>query len=181
MFSPNPRVLQTIAKAIGLALLVGLASCGRLPGGRPIFSAPDTLNSRYGDRSARVSGSLVIFVSDRRGSEDLYLYNIRSGSLMPMPGLNDLDRLPESPAISEDGRWIVFIGTRDRRQALYLYSRDAQQARELVPSQRYAVRNPTISADGQIIAVEVNRDRQWDIAIYRRDGQALPIGSNAAF
>jgi Tol biopolymer transport system component len=177
MFSPNPNAMW----AIGLVLLIGTVSCGRLPGGRPIFAAPDTLNSRYGDRGARVSGFLAVFVSDRRGSEDLYVYNIRSGSLMPMPGLNDLDRLPESPAMSEDGRWIVFIGTRQGRTALYLYSRDAQQARELVPGLRYAVRNPTISADGQLIAVEVNRDRQWDIAIYRRDGQGVPIGSNAAF
>ncbi len=173
--------MVNLARSIGLILLLGLTSCGRLPGGRPIFAAPDTLNSRYSDRDARVSGSLVVFSSDRRGSEDLYVYNIRSGSLMPIPGLNDLDRLPESPAISEDGRWIVFIGTRQGRQSLYLYSRDVQQARELVPSLRYPVRNPTISADGGLIAVEVNRDRQWDIAIYRRDGQALPIGSNAAF
>jgi Tol biopolymer transport system component len=132
-----------------------------------------SLNSPFADIQPRVSGRYLVFVSDRRGSQDIYLFDTVAQNLIELPGLNSIDMLVSSPAISENGRFIVFTGSRDGRSGIYVYDRDTRQLRNLTENLRAEVRNPTISADGNLIAFQSSTGGQWDILFYNRFGQPL--------
>ncbi len=167
-------------KRFGLLGLVTIAAllngCGGVqllpfpfdPGGR-------SLNSPFSDLSPRIAGRYLVFVSDRRGSQDVYLYDIVEQRLLDLPGLNSLDLMASSPGISDNGRYIVFAGSRQGITGIYLYDRDFRQLRNLTENIRAEVRNPTISADGATIAFESNARGQWDILLYNRAGQPLGV------
>ncbi|HEY9709981.1 MAG TPA: hypothetical protein V6D48_17375, partial [Oculatellaceae cyanobacterium] len=87
------------------------------PGGR-------SLNSLGSELTPQVSGRYIVFVSDRRGSQDVYLYDATARTLIDLPGLNALNAIASHPAVSEDGKTIVFAATRQGRSGIYLYNRD---------------------------------------------------------
>lgn len=136
------------------------------PGGR-------SLNSPFAELTPRISGRYIVFASDRRSSQDIYLYDTTTRNLIELPGLNAIDVIESSPAISESGRYIVFAGSREGRSSIYLYDRDTRQLRNLTENLRAQVRNPTISADGNTIAFESSATGQWDILLYNRAGQPI--------
>lgn len=136
------------------------------PGGR-------SLNSPFAELKPRLVGRYLVFTSDRRGSQDIYLFDTVTRSLIDLPGINAIDMVASSPAISDNGRYIVFAGSREGRTGIYLYDRDIRQLRNLTENLRAEVRNPTISADGNTIAFESSSNGQWDIALYNRAGQPL--------
>ena len=105
----------------------------------------------------------------------MYLFDTVDGSLIDLPGLNQLDMLPSDPAISQNGRYIVFSATRQGRSAVFLYDRETRQLRNLTTDLQAEVRHPTISADGSTIAFESSANGQWDILIYDRSGQPLNL------
>jgi beta propeller repeat protein len=157
-----------------LALVGGLGGCAgpRLinfpydPGGR-------SLNSPYAEQNPAIAGRYIVFTSDRRNSQDIYLYDTVTRSLLETPGLNAIDMIESNPAISDNGRYIVFSGSREGRSGIYLYDRETRQLRHLTENLRAQVRNPTISADGNAIAFESSANGQWDILIYNRFGQPI--------
>ncbi|MCS6812582.1 MAG: Tol biopolymer transporter periplasmic protein [Cyanobacteria bacterium] len=136
------------------------------PGGR-------SLNSTYADQSPQMAGRYLIFVSDRRGSQDIYLYDLTTQRLIDLPGLNAPDFIASQPSISADGQFIVFTGIRQGISGIYLYNRNTRQLRNLTASLRAAVRNPSISADGRRIAFESSVNGQWDVVVYDRAGQPI--------
>lgn len=140
------------------------------PGGR-------SLNSPFSDMQPRLTGRYIVLASDRRGSQDIYLYDTVEQRLLDLPGLNSLEMTASSPAVSENGRLIVFAGSRQGRTGIYLYDREFRQLRNLTENLRAEVRNPTISADGTTIAFESNARGQWDILLYNRAGQPLGIST----
>jgi Tol biopolymer transport system component len=77
------------------------------------------------------------------------------------------------PSISENGRYIVFAGSREGRSGVYLYDRETRQVRNLTENLKAQVRNPSISADGNSITFEASVNGQWDILIYNRLGQPI--------
>jgi Tol biopolymer transport system component len=164
----NPKIT-----AIGL-LLLGLTGCG---GPQPLVFPFDPggrgLNSPFAELTPRMVGRYITFASDRRGSQDVYLYDITQQRLIDLPGLNAIDMLADRPSVSETGRYIAFAGSREGRTSIYLYDRDLRQLRNLTAALRADVRHPTISADGNTIAFEANPRGQWDIMIYTRSGQPL--------
>ncbi len=139
----------------------------------PFDRAGRSLNSPASDLSPQVSGRYIVFVSDRRGSQDIYLYDANERRLIELPGLNSLDAIASHPSVSQDGRTIVFAATREGRSGIYLYNRDTNQLRNLTETLQAEVRNPTISADGSKIAFESSENGQWDIVIYDRSGKRL--------
>jgi Tol biopolymer transport system component len=141
------------------------------PGGR-------SLNSPFAELTPRLSGRYLVFASDRRGHQDIYLYDTVVRNLIELPGLNAIDLLASSPAVSETGRFIVFTGVRQGRSGIYLYDRDTRQLRNLTETIKAEVRNPTITADGNIIAYETSLNGQWDIVVINRSGQPLNISNN---
>lgn len=165
------RSLVTIA-----ALITLLGGCG---GNRLIGFPFDpvggrSLNSAFADLNPRISRQFIVFASDRRGNQDIYLYDTIAQRLIDLPGLNAFDTVESNPSVTEDGRYIVFEGSRQGRSGIYLYDREYRQLRNLTESLRAEVRNPVISADGRAIAFESNARGQWDLLVYNRAGQPLP-------
>ncbi|MEB3311129.1 MAG: Tol biopolymer transporter periplasmic protein [Snowella sp.] len=154
-----------------------LSGCGGYPRylNFPFDNAGRSLNSAAEEFTPQVSGTYIVFVSDRNGSQGIYLFNAQTRRLMDLPGLNSLDAIASHPAISEDGRYIVFTASRQGKSDIYLYDRETQQKRDLTPDLNAETRNPTISADGDRIAFEVAQNGQWDIRVIDRSGNPLNV------
>ena len=158
-----------------LAGLLGSCSAsGRLlnfpfdPGGR-------SLNSPGAELKPQIADRYIVFISDRRGRQDVYLFDALEQRLVDLPGLNSLDAIADDPSVSEDGRYIVFTANRQGKSGIYLYDRELRQLRNLTENIPAEVRNPTISADGSAIAFESSANGQWDIVIYDRAGQPINV------
>ncbi|TVQ56879.1 MAG: Tol biopolymer transporter periplasmic protein [Spirulina sp. DLM2.Bin59] len=156
-------------------LLIILAGCQSYPqrlnlsydpGGRGVNSPAAELSPQY-------VGNYLVFVSDRNGSPDLYLFDTLSQRFLDLPGLNSLATTIADPSISEDGRYIAYLGSRLGLADVYVYDRETALSRNLTEGLQAQVRHPVISADGGAIAFEANQTGQWDILIYDRDGNAL--------
>ncbi|HEY9672619.1 MAG TPA: Tol biopolymer transporter periplasmic protein [Waterburya sp.] len=169
----NRSLLLSTAVAL-TGLLTSCTSGTRLldfpfdPGGRGLNSLASELNPQ-------VSGRYIVFVSDRRGSPDVYLYDANTSNLIDLPGLNALDAITSHPCVTEDGKTIVFAAIRQGRSGIYLYNRDTLQLRNLTENPRAEVRNPTISADGSTIAFESSQNGRWEIMVYNRSGKPLDL------
>ncbi|MEO0969643.1 MAG: Tol biopolymer transporter periplasmic protein [Cyanobacteria bacterium J06639_18] len=139
------------------------------PGGR-------SLNSTASELNPQISGRYIVFTSDRRGSQDIYMFDTLGRNLVELPGLNSFDAIASDPSVSSDGRYIVFSASRNGRSAVFLYDRETNQKRNLAADVQAEIRNPTISGDGNIIAFESSVNGQWDIVVYdRRFGNRLNI------
>jgi Tol biopolymer transport system component len=165
-----------VSRSLLFTTLIGLlAGCGGpQPLNFPFDPGGRSLNSPFADTTPRMVGRYIVLASDRRGSQDIYLYDMADQRLVDLPGLNAIDLMASSPGVSETGRFIVFAGSRGGKTGIYLYDRDFRQLRNLTEGLRAEVRNPTISADGTTIAFESNARGQWDILLYNRAGQPLP-------
>lgn len=150
------------------------------PGGRLVRYPSNAagLSSPHSDLSPHHGGRYIALLSDRRGSQDITLFDTRSRRLVPLPGLNRFDSLVGHPAVSADGQWVVYGAVREGRSDIYLYQRSSRQSRNLTARLNTAVRNPSISERGDRIAFEVSVNGQWDIAIYDRNGRPLTIPTN---
>ncbi len=157
---------------MGITLLVtscrggGLVNFPYDPNGR-------SLNSPFADLTPRVSGRYIAFVSDRRGSQDIFLYDINARMLVDLPGLNAIDLVAATPCLSENGQYIAFHGIREGRSGIFLYDRNTRQLRNLTENIKAAVRNPSITADGNTIAFESSARGRWDIVLVDRSGQKI--------
>jgi Tol biopolymer transport system component len=134
----------------------------------------NSLNSSYAEMTPRTTGRYVVYASDRKGNQDIFLYDTVEKRQIELPGLNALDTVESSPSVTEDGTAIVFAGSRQGRSGIYLYDRRFRQLRNLTERIPAEVRNPMISADGGTIVFESNLRGQWDIQVYNRFGQPLP-------
>ncbi|MBW4649050.1 MAG: PD40 domain-containing protein [Kastovskya adunca ATA6-11-RM4] len=160
-----------------VVLVISLSSCSspeRLLN-FPFDPAGRSLNSPASELMPHLASRYVVFVSDRDGSQDIYLFDATERRLINLPGLNQLDAIASHPTISEDGRSIVFAASRQGESHIYLYDRETRQLRNLTENLRAEVKNPIISADGSTIAFESSANGQWDILIYSRSGQLLDI------
>ncbi|MEA5618891.1 Tol biopolymer transporter periplasmic protein [Cronbergia sp. UHCC 0137] len=141
----------------------------------PFDGGGRSLNSLASDLNPQISGRYIVFNTDRRGSQDVYMFDTLTRNLVDLPGLNAFDAIATHPSASENGRFVVFVASRQGRSAVFLYDRDTRQSRNLTGDLQAEVRNPTISADGSRIAFEYTNNGQWDILIYDRFGQRLNI------
>lgn len=133
------------------------------------------LNSRASDLEPQVTSSYIVFISDRNGSQDVYLFDAQQRQLIALPGLNALDEIASHPSISENGRYVVFASSRQGKSNIYVYDRQTEQKRNLTADLQAEVRNPIINADGTQIAFEIAQDGQWDIMIYDLSGNPLKL------
>ncbi|NHC37799.1 TolB family protein [Scytonema millei VB511283] len=141
------------------------------PGGR-------SLNSPAAELSGRVADEFVVFTSDRFGRQDVYLFNLKTSSLVNLPGLNSVDAIASDPDLSADGRYIVFTGSRRGQVGIFLYDRETRQLRNLTANLAAEVRHPTISNDGNRIAFESSANGQWDILVCDRAGNMINVPMN---
>ena len=169
------RLKDALLISLVVALVSLLASCtsyGRIVN-FPFDQAGRGLNSPTSELNPHLAVGYLVFISDRRGSQDVYLYDTNARSLINLPGLNSLDAIASEPVISEDGNTIVFTATREGRSGIYIYNRKTEQLRNFTANLRAQVRHPTISADGKIIAFESSQNGQWDIVVYDSSGQPI--------
>jgi Tol biopolymer transport system component len=145
----------------------------------PFDAGGRSLNSRASELDPQIASPYLVFVSDRNGSQDVYLFDARERRLIDLPGLNALDEVASHPSITEDGRYIVYAASRQGRSDIYLFDRETQQKRNLTDDLDAEVQNPQISADGSRIVYEVAKDGQWDIRVCDRDGKPLDVPGNA--
>jgi Tol biopolymer transport system component len=138
------------------------------PGGRGLNSLASELNPQ-------LSGRYIVFTTDRRGSQDVYMFDTVSQNLVDLPGLNAFDTIASHPSVTQDGRYVVFVASHLGRSSIFLYDRETRQSRNLTANLQAEVCNPTISADGNTIAFEFSNNGQWDILLYDRSGQQLNI------
>ncbi len=131
------------------------------------------MNSPFAEMQPAIAGRYIVFASDRRSSQDIYLYDTVIRNLIEVPGLNTLDMSASNPVISENGRYIAYVGARSGLTDIYLYDRDTRQARNLTENLKAEVRHPSISADGNAIAFQSSANGQWDIVVYNRFGQPI--------
>jgi len=179
-FMTRSRVAFPLRLLGGLLLSPLFASCGGYPEivNIPFSQGTESLNTPASEFHPEIVDRYVAFVSDRNGSQDVYLYDRRDRALISLPGLNALDEMAFDPTVSEDGRLIAFTKTREGRSDIYLYNRETRSLRNLTGNLSAQVRRPTISADGSTIAFEANPDGNWDILIYDRSGQPLDLPKN---
>lgn len=138
------------------------------PGGRG-FNSPAL------EIHPQIASQLIVFVSDRNGSQDIYLYDAKNRRFIDLPGLNSFDEIASHPSVSEDGRYIAFTLSRQGKPDIYLYDRTTLIKRNLTANLAAEVRNPVISADGSKIVFEIAANGQWDIAVYNRSGQPINL------
>lgn len=154
-----------VASLVFSSLLNGCTGYPRLLN-FPFDPAGRGLNSPYLENTPQIAGRLIVFTSDRNGSQNVYLFDAQTRRLLDLPGLNALDEIASHPSITEDGKYLVFAGTRQGRTNIYIYNRETQQKRNLTANLQADVRNPSISADGSRIVFEVAKNGQWDLAVY---------------
>ena len=149
-----------------MALISLLYSCSLV--NRP--EAPATLNSRYNDGQPALSGDgrWLALVSNRNGSNQILLYDLRAKQLLNLPGLNQSNVILESPSLSRTGRYLVYISSIQGRPDVALYDRATRRTELLTQGYRSWVRNPQISPDGRYIVFETARRGQWDIEVLDR-------------
>ena len=166
------RAIRSLVLLLCLSQIWGCTSNVRLLN-TPLETNGLGLNSPYAETMPQVSQQFLAFVSDRNGSQDIYLWEITARRLVPLPGLNRFDTIAANPSLSEDGRYLAFSASQNDRVGIYLYDRTSQQVRRIGGNLRGEVRHPHLSADGQRITFEVNQQGQWDVVVYSRSGQPL--------
>lgn len=139
----------------------------------PIDGGGRAINSPATEQEPAIAGPYLIFLSDRNGSQDIYLFDQGKRRFLDLPGLNALTEITDSPSVSADGRYIVFAMSQQGRTEIYLYDRELQQKRPLNIEEGGEVRRPMISADGNTITFETARNGQWDVVVYSRNGQKI--------
>lgn len=134
---------------------------------------PGELNSRFNDEEPALSGDgrLVAFVSNRRGSREIWVYDLGARRLVSLPGLNQNGAIAESPSLSLTGRYIVYLSSVQGRPDIALYDRLTQRTELLSLTYRSWLRHPRISPDGRYVVFETGRRGQWDIEILDRGPQ----------
>jgi Tol biopolymer transport system component len=164
----------------GLFLSQLVASCGGYPEVTklPFSQGREGVNTPASEFHPEIADRYVAFVSDRNGSQDIYLYDQRDQNIIELPGLNSLDEMAFDPTVSEDGRLIAFTQTRQGQSDIYLYNRETRSLRNLTNNLAAQVRRPTISADGSTVAFEANPDGNWDILVYDSSGRPLDLPQN---
>lgn len=123
-------------------------------------------------------GRWLVFCSERRGSPDLFVLDLRDGG--PERLLVGTDAMEDAPAISPDGKSLAFVSTRDGNAEIYVTSFSpeapgpAGDAKNISNNPRGDFQ-PAFSPDGQWLAFSSDRDayKESEIYIAKSDGSEL--------
>ncbi|MEM1391982.1 MAG: Tol biopolymer transporter periplasmic protein [Cyanobacteria bacterium P01_H01_bin.150] len=174
---PNPQ--SPIPKLISICLFTSFSLLSACSSQRilsfPFDNSGRSFNSGASELNPQISNRYIVYTSDRRGSQDVYLFDRVTRNLSNLPRLNSFDAIASHPSVSQDARYIVFAASRSGRSNIFLYDKETRQSRNLTGNLQAEVRNPTISADGSRIAFECTLNGQWDILVYDRFGRRLNI------
>jgi Tol biopolymer transport system component len=141
-----------------------------------------TLNSRYNDEKPALSGDgrWIAFVSNRRGSNQILLYDLQTKQYEALSGLYTGQEITDSPSLSQTGRYLAYVVIIEGRPVIALYDRIIARSELLSQNYRGWLRNPRISPDGRYLVFESARRGQWDVEVLDRGPNIeldLPDGS----
>jgi Tol biopolymer transport system component len=144
-----------------------------------------SLNSGYTEEQPALSGNgrFFAFVSNRRGNQQLLMYDLEIQSFIAIPGLNRRETIAESPSLSYTGRYICYLTSDQGRPVIALYDRAIKQSQIITPTYRGWIRNPQISPDGRYVVFESAIRGQWDIEVLDRGPTVeldIPNGSTVS-
>jgi Tol biopolymer transport system component len=113
-------------------------------------------------------GKSIVFVSDRDGDEDLYLYDITSGGIRR---ITDNAAQDFAPSFSPDGKEIVYVSNFDDPYKWEIYTVGIEGGRiRRLTNNDYWDGFPRFTANGQSIVFSSKRNGSEDIYAMRRDG-----------
>ncbi|MBN1657558.1 MAG: PD40 domain-containing protein [Anaerolineae bacterium] len=116
-------------------------------------------------------GDRIAFVSDRAGSDDIWVMDLDGENAVNLTANEVMDH---SPAWSPDGEWIAFASVRDAPYwELYMIHPDGSDLRRLTWWEDASDIYPTWSPDSTRLAFASKRDGNWEIYVMNRDGSGL--------
>jgi len=113
------------------------------------------------------TGEHLIFVSNRDGDEELYLFDMNE---LTTEKLTDNTTEDFSPSFSPDGQEIVFLSYRDDGWEIYKMNLTDKKISRLTRN-KYWDGFPKFSPDGEWIIFSSKRDKSEDIYIMTKDGR----------
>ncbi len=128
------------------------------------------INSQAPDQFPAYSadGQYLAFASDRNGSRDVFLYDLRNRRIIPLAEINRPNSSQDQPSISATARYLTYVTDERGKPDIWVYDRQRRAVENLTLYLPGSVRNPTISADGRQIAFESSRLGQWHIELVDR-------------
>ncbi|MDJ1185669.1 TolB family protein [Roseofilum casamattae] len=153
---------------LGSLALLGIVLGGCQPTSTPI--GPEVMNSRYRDEQPSLSGSgeYVAFVSNRDRRQQIFLYHLTRRQFVQLPRLHQPNAIVESPSISYNARYLVYLSSIRGKPEIVLYDRVTRRQEALTLAYPGWVRNPSLSPDGRYVVFETDRRGQWDVEIIDR-------------
>jgi Tol biopolymer transport system component len=150
-------------RSLGVLILASLL-LGCSPSANDTRRADQTPDTQPG-----VSPELIAFVSDREGSDALFVMRSDGSDVRRLTG--DLPAVSH-PAWSSDGQRIAFNAGSVTTSDIYLINLDGS-GQTKITSEARANFYPTWSPDGSRLAFSSNRDGDWDIYVMNADGSRV--------
>lgn len=113
----------------------------------------------------------IVFVSDRDGDEELYLYDIKTGKTEKLTDNTDTDF---SPSFSPDGKEIVYISNMAGGWEIYKIVESTKKISRLT-NNKFWDGFPEFTPDGKMIVFSSKRDGSEDIYIMKEDGTEAKV------
>lgn len=118
-------------------------------------------------------GEFLVYVSNRDGDEDLYLYNIEEDQGRR---LTDNTAQDFAPCFAPDGKEVVFVSNLDNPYKWEIYGVGVESGRtRRLTNNNYWDGFPRFTANGRSIVFSSKRNGSEDIYVMRRDGGAQEI------
>jgi Tol biopolymer transport system component len=135
---------------------------------------------RNGASQLSPDGRRIVFVSDRSGSEEIYISNADSSNLLRLTNLGNA-RTPGIPCWSPDGQKIVFDSVLRGHNLVFVIQANGGPPRPLT-DQGSDNLNPSWSRDGNWIYFTSNRSGQWQIwKMPNQGGEVLQLTRQGGF